>query len=253
MFPGGETLLVDTGGQVLPGRFDVGSRVVVPAIWALGVRSLDYLAITHGDPDHAGGAAAVLRDLGPREVWEGIPVPTSELLAAVRSAATEVRAVWRTVRAGDRLWIGGVDVRVLHPPAPDWERRRVRNDDSVVLELRHGNVSIVLPGDIGADVEPAVAATIDAAAIRVVKVPHHGSRSSSTAAFIQALSPSLAVVSAGRRNLFGHPHPDVIARYEAAGAGLLQTASDGAVALCTDGERVGVSTAIGRRFTLPAS
>ena len=252
-FPGGETLLVDAGGQVLPGRFDVGSRVVAPAVWALGVRSLDYLAITHGDPDHAGGAAAVVRDLGPREVWEGIPVPTSELLAAVRSAATEVRAVWRTVRAGDRLWIGGVDVRVLHPPAPDWERRRVRNDDSVVLELRHGNVSIVLPGDIGADVEPAVAATIDAAAIRVVKVPHHGSRSSSTAAFIQALSPSLAVVSAGRRNLFGHPHPDVIARYEAAGAGLLQTASDGAVALCTDGERVGVSTAIGRRFTLPAS
>ena len=252
-FPGGQTLLVDAGGQVLPGRFDVGSRVVVPAVWALGVRSLDYLAITHGDPDHAGGAAAVLRDLGPREVWEGIPVPTSELLAAVRSAATEVRAAWRTVRAGDRLWIGGVDVRVLHPPAPDWERRRVRNDDSVVLELRHGGVSIILPGDIGAEVEAAAAAAAGPAALRIVKAPHHGSRASSTDAFIEALRPSLAVVSAGRRNLFGHPHPDVIARYAAAGAGLLQTASDGAVALCTDGERVGVSTATGRRFTLPAS
>ena len=251
-FPDGQTLLVDAGGHVLGGQFDVGGRIVVPAIWALGVRSLDYLVITHGDPDHAGGAAAIVRELRPREVWEGVPVPSSELLAAVRVAADEQHAVWRTVQTGDRLSMGGVDVRVLHPPPADWERPRVRNDDSVVIELRHGGVSIVLPGDIGGEVETAVAAAIDPAVIRVLKAPHHGSRSSSTSIFIEALSPSLAVVSAGRRNLFGHPHPDVVGRYERAGVEVLQTGHDGAIALCTDGDRVGVSTATGRRFTLSA-
>lgn len=252
-FPDGQTLLVDAAGDVLEGSFDVGARVVVPAIWALGVRSLNYLAITHGDPDHAGGGVAVVRDLRPREVWEGVPVPASPILAALRAAAEETDAAWRQVQAGDRLTIGGVGVRILHPPAPDWERPRVRNDDSIVIELRHGGVSVVLPGDIGDEVEPAVAAAVDAAEIRILKAPHHGSRTSSTEAFVQAMRPALAVVSAGRRNLFGHPHPDVVARYERAGAELLQTGHDGAVALCTDGDRVGVSTANGRRFMLPAS
>ena len=251
-FPDGQTLLVDAAGDVLEGPFDVGARIVVPAIWALGVRSLDYLAITHGDPDHAGGGVAVVRDLRPREVWEGVPVPASPILVALRAAAEDAGAAWRRVQAGDRLTIGGIGVRILHPPAPDWERPRVRNDDSVVIELRHGRVSIVLPGDIGAEVEPAVAAAVDAAEIRILKAPHHGSRTSSTEAFVQALGPAVAVVSAGRRNLFGHPHPDVVARYERAGAELLQTGHDGAVALCTDGDVVGVSTANGQRFTLPA-
>ena len=250
-FPDRQTLLVDAGGHVLGGRFDVGSRIVVPAIWALGVRSLDYLLITHGDPDHAGGGASIVRELRPREVWEGVPVPSSEILAAVRVAADEQHAAWRTVQTGDHLSLGGVDVRVLHPPAADWERPRVRNDDSVVLELRHGGVSIVLPGDIGAEVETVLTPAIDAAAIRIVKAPHHGSRFSSTTTFIEALEPSLAIVSAGRWNLFGHPHPEVIARYERAGVEILQTGHDGAVALCTDGKQVGISTATGRRFTIP--
>ena len=252
-FPDGQTLLVDAAGDVLQGPFDIGARIVVPAIWALGVRSLDYLVITHGDPDHAGGGAAVVRDLRPREVWEGVPVPSSEILARLRSTAEEAGASWRTVRAGGRITMGGVGIRILHPPAPDWERRRVRNDDSIVIELRHGDVSIVLPGDIGEEVEPAVAAALVPASLRILKAPHHGSRSSSSAAFVRAINPALAVVSAGRRNLFGHPHPDVLARYEEAGVDVLQTGYDGAVALCTDGERVGVSTAGGRRFTLSAS
>ncbi|MXY24555.1 MAG: DUF4131 domain-containing protein [Acidobacteria bacterium] len=251
-FPNGQTLLVDAAGDVLQGPFDIGARIVVPAIWALGVRSLDYLAITHGDPDHAGGGVAVVRDLRPGEVWEGVPVPSSEILAGLRAAAEEEGALWRTVRAGDRITMGDIGLHVLHPPAPDWERRRVRNDDSIVIELRHGEVSIVLPGDIGEEVEPTVAAALVPAALRILKAPHHGSRSSSSAAFIQALDPSLAVVSAGRRNLFGHPHPDVLARYERAGVEVLQTGYDGAVALCTDGDRVGVSTVRGRRFTLSA-
>ena len=240
-FPNGRSLLVDAAGRAR-GRADIGGRVVVPAVWALGVRRLDYLAITHGHPDHIGGAAAVLRDLRPRQVWEGIPVPSSATLAALRAGARASAAAWRTLTRGDVEHIGEVQVRVAHPPAPDWERPRVRNDDSLVLELRYGDVSVVLPGDVEAGVEDEVATALEPAAWRVVKAPHHGSRTSSSAAFVQALRPVLAVASAGRDHGFRHPHADVVARYQAAGAVVLATGDEGAVGICTDGRGLVAST-----------
>ena len=243
-FPDSRSLLVDAAGQVR-GQADVGGRVVVPAMWALGVRRLDYLAITHGHPDHIGGAGAVLRDLRPREVWEGVPVPSSEPLAALRAGARAVGATWRTLGAGDVRAIGDVRIDVLHPPRPDWERPRVRNDDSLVLELRYGDVSIVLPGDIEAAVERTIVAAA-APSWRVVKAPHHGSRTSSSAAFVEGLRPTVAIVSAGRDHAFGHPHPEVVARYEAAGAVVLATGEEGAVAVCTDGLGLAAATRDGR-------
>ncbi len=246
-FPDGRSLLVDAAGRVRAPA-DVGGRVVVPAVWALGVRRLDYLAITHGHPDHVGGAGAVLRDLRPREVWEGIPVPSSLLLAELRAGAQAAGAAWRTLGTGDVEHIGGVRVRVAHPPPPDWERPRVRNDDSLVLELRYGDVSIVLPGDVEAGVERAVAAVLEPAPRRVVKAPHHGSRTSSSAAFVEALRPSVAIVSAGRHNGFGHPHPEVVARYEAVGAVVLATGDEGAVTVCTGGRGLAATTIDGRRM-----
>ena len=248
-FPNGRSLLVDAAGRVR-GRADVGGRVVVPAVWALGVRRLDYLAITHGHPDHVGGAGAVLRDLRPREVWEGIAVPSSEPLADLRRGASAAGSGWRNLQAGDVEHVGGVRVRAVHPPAADWERPRVRNDDSLVLELRYGDVSIVLPGDVEAEVEGAVVAALAPSrrVVQVVKAPHHGSRSSSSRAFVEALNPVLAVVSAGRDHTFGHPHPEVVARYEAAGAVVLATGDEGAIAICTDGRGLAASTRDGRRF-----
>lgn len=247
-FPDGRSLLVDAGGRP-GGGFDIGARVVVPALWALGVRSLDYLAITHADPDHIGGAGAVVAELRPREIWEGIPVPSSQPLADLRAVARGRGVAWRAARAGDAVSVGGVLVRVAHPPAADWERQWVRNDDSLVLELRYGRVSVVLPGDIGAEVEAMVAASLEPAALRVVKAPHHGSRSSSSAAFVAASRPSLVVVSAGRENSFGHPHPQVVRRYEASGAIVLRTGRDGAVTVCTDGRGLEATTVDGRRVT----
>ena len=168
--PDGHALLVDAGGTVR-GRFAVGERVVSPTLWNAGVRRLDYLALTHGDPDHIGGAMAVLEDFRPREIWEGVPVPSSVPLRQLRMAASRNRSGWRALQTGDTLRVGEVHVRIWHPRPPDWERQAVRNDDSLVLELRYKDVSIVLPGDIGAAVESTLAETIPPAPVRVVKVP----------------------------------------------------------------------------------
>lgn len=246
-FPAGQALLVDAAGSVR-GRSTAGERVVAPVLWEAGVRRLDYLAVTHGDPDHVGGAEAVIGDFRPREVWEGVPVAASERMARLAAAAREAGAAWRTLRAGDSLLVGEVEVVVWHPPPPAWERRRVRNDDSLVLEIRYGGVSFVLPGDIGADVEAQLAARLQPSPLRVVKVPHHGSGTSSSAGFIAASAPAVAVVSAGRENRFGHPHPQVLERYAAAGVTVLETGRSGAVEICSDGEGISVRTASGQSF-----
>jgi competence protein ComEC len=243
-FPTGESMLVDAGG--LPGgSIDPGERYVAPAVWALGVRKLDVLALTHGDPDHIGGAASVIRDLRPREVWEGVPVPPHAPLGELREAARRARSDWRTILRGARRTIGGVDLAARHPPPPDWERQSVRNDDSLVLDLRFGAVSIVLPGDIGQDVEAEAVRDIPPAPLRVVKVPHHGSAASSSDVFVRTLAPSVAIVSAGRGNRFGHPAPRVVARYRAAGAAVFRTDRHGAVTVETDGRRLRVHTMTG--------
>ena len=242
--PGGWSLLVDAGGSVAA-RSDIGSRVVVPALWALGVRRLDVAVLTHGDPDHLGGMGAVLRDFAPREVWEGIPVPADNQLGAFHRAAGAAGARRRRVTAGDRFDMDGVSVAVAHPPLPDWERVQVRNDDSVVLDVRYGDVAVLLPGDIGREVEGRVVAALDPVPLRIVKVPHHGSAGSSSPALVVATSPCVAVVSAGAANTFGHPAPEVVRRYRDAGALVLETGRDGAVTVETDGRQVLVRTRLG--------
>ena len=249
--PGGRSLLVDAGGSFSP-RSDIGSRVVAPALWALGVRRLDVAAFTHGDPDHIGGMGAVLQDFAPREVWEGVSVPGNRQLDVLRLAADAIGARWRRVVAGTRFDLGGVSIAVAHPPLPDWERVRVRNDDSIVLDVRYGDVAVLLPGDIGREVEGRVAGALEPVAFRVVKVPHHGSAGSSSPGLVDSISPCVAVVSAGQANPFGHPVPEVVRRYRDAGALVLETGRDGAVTVETDGRQVLVRTETGRRFRYEA-
>ncbi|MBE3098188.1 MAG: MBL fold metallo-hydrolase, partial [Planctomycetes bacterium] len=247
-FPDARSLLLDTGGFVGGSSFDVGSRIVAPALWALGVRRLDYLAISHADPDHAGGALAVVRDFAPREIWEGIPVPPDPLRQALRLAADRARIPWRTLKSGDVMSIGGVDLRIWHPPPPDWERQKVRNDDSLVCELRLGQVSVLLPGDIGRDIERGLVSRVPPAGLRVLKVAHHGSVSSSARGFVVAMQPDVAVLTIGRGTRISG---EVLDTYHDAGAQLFRTDQDGAVSVETDGSRVVVRGFTGRTLSLP--
>lgn len=246
-FPSGQSLLLDAGGS--GGAFDTGSRVVEPALWALGIQRLDWLAVTHGDVDHAGGAASLLRDMRPREVWEGIPVPPDARMQALRSRAQAQGVVWRRLTLGHSIEVGSVAVDVLSPPLPDWERRDNRNDDSLVVRLRFGEVSLLLTGDIERQAEEGLSLS-QAPRLRLLSAPHHGSRTSSSPAMLRAWLPHAVFVSAGRGNAFGHPAAEVLARYRDFGVEVFRTDVDGAIVIDTDGRSVSVSTAAGRSWRL---
>jgi competence protein ComEC len=250
----GRALLVDAGG--LPSAppqdprygpsFDIGARVVARALRALGVRKLEAFVLTHADPDHIGGAPSVLREFRPWSVWDGVPVPRHAPLRTLERIATDLPAEWRTVRAGDRVALGEVEIVALHPPPPDWERQRVRNDDSVVLAVRYRDVSVILPGDIGREGESAVLRHVSRTPMVILKAPHHGSATSSTPAFLSAVGPRVVVFSAGRDNRFNHPAPGVVARYRDLDTAIFSTAEDGAVILETDGRGVFIRGWTGR-------
>ena len=251
VFPRGRSLLVDAGGLPSSSSFDIGDRVVAPVLRDAGVRRLDYLALTHGDPDHIGGAPSIVREFRPREVWEGTPVPRFEPLTRLRMAVQAGGARWSNVHAGDAAEIDGVQVIAHHPPPADWERQKVRNDDSLVMELRWRDVSLLLTGDIGRVPELSVGPALRSSRIRILKVPHHGSLTSSSWEFLKAAHPQIAVASAGRSNHFGHPVPEVLERYRSVGAEVFRTDADGAVMVDSDGWALNVRTFAGRSIELP--
>lgn len=239
ILPDGTVVAIDAGG--LAGTtFDVARRVVLPSWRALQVTALHALVLTHADPDHVGGADGVLREFAPSQIWEGVPVPPHPVLRALRARAAAQRTVWRTVRPGDIDRAGNVEIKVLHPPEPEWERQRVRNDDSVVLELRYGDVSIVLPGDIGREVERALIPSLHLGRTVILKAAHHGSATSSGDEFLDATKPQAVIFSAGKNNRFGHPAKAVVERVARRGVAMFNTAQDGAVFVETDGRSVRV-------------
>ncbi len=240
--PDGGKMLVDSGGAPFGGSFDIGARVLAPALWARGIRALDTLLLTHGDPDHIGGALDVLADFAPRQLWVGIDVPNHQPTADIRDAAARLGIPVDHRRRGD-LEAGGIArVRVLHPPPPDWERRRVRNDDSVVLEVVYRDVAVLLTGDISAEVEREILPRLTRAPTRILKVAHHGSRTSSSQALLSEWRPQFALISAGRGNTFGHPTPEVLRRLEDIGATVLRTDLDGQITIETNGYKTKVRT-----------
>ena len=204
-------LLYDAGARWSEDR-DVGDAVVVPSLHALGVRRLDGLMISHLDDDHAGGRDSVLRafpEASQRVGNDADPAPRCEAGQA-----------WR--------W-NGVDFVVLHPPPhfPDLD-----NDNSCVLRVASPHGRALLPGDIGALIEQRLAREQpDAVDVDLVVAAHHGSKHSSSPAFVAATSADAVVFARGWRNRFGHPAPDVAARWRAGGAIVLDTALQGAVRL----------------------
>jgi competence protein ComEC len=232
--PSGRTLLVDAGGSWNP-RFDVGERRVAPFLWRAGIRRLDALLLTHAHFDHVGGARFLLGTFDFEEVWEGPAVRGSPSWRRLDGVLRSAEITRRTVFRGVGMEWDGVELRLL-APAPKRPPRRVRNEDSVVVLARLGEVAFLLTGDVEGEAEDRLLLS----QALVVKVPHHGSRSSSAPRFVDSTHPRVALVSLGARNPFGYPHPEVVRRYREAGALLMRTDLDGTVEVATDGRRLWV-------------
>lgn len=227
---GPATLLIDGGGWPAG---DLGGRVLLPALARRGVRRLDRVLLTHPDRDHCGGLVEVASYLAVGEVLTGPDVPAQE----AGGCAAELRVLpgvrHRPAAAGGRLAVGRWRLRVLHPPPGAAGRPRSGdNDASVVLLAEVFGRRVLLTGDVEAAAERELVDRYGRALrADVLKVAHHGSRSSSAERFLAAVRPSLALVSAGARNPYGHPAPEVLARLRAHGARVLRTDRDGMVVL----------------------
>jgi competence protein ComEC len=266
IFPHGKTMMVDGGGELsfdrldkegkrrdlTPGEeddsvfvassFSIGEAVVSRFIWSLGLTRVDYVLATHADADHIGGLSDVIENLSVRQAIVG-HVPTSDpVYDSFARAVAQRRVPLSTVKAGENFDIDGVRIEVLWPAPAHGVPVTSANNDSVVLRLVYGSVSFLLAGDIEQDAEGAlVASGVDLSA-DLLKVPHHGSRTSSTEAFLKSVNPRYAVISVGERSRFGHPHATVVSRYVAKGVKLFQTGLDGTVTVETDGATVDFRT-----------
>ena len=209
----GFQLLYDAGAAFRSGG-DMGDQVVVPAMRGLGLRSLDVMVISHADGDHAGGARSVWRAFRPGRVVSGEP----------RSLRDDFDVPSEHCSGVQPLTVDGVRIEMLHPPEHFPE---LGNDSSCVLRISNGRHSALLVGDIGEVVEQRLLRESGDLDSDLLLVAHHGSRSSSSRRFIDAVRPTVAVVSAGFQNRFGHPHPDVVARLRDSGARVMLTAETG--------------------------
>jgi competence protein ComEC len=240
-FPGRKKMLVDGGGSP-DSSFDIGEQVVSPFLWRRGIKRLDYVVLTHAHPDHLNGLVAVSRNFRIAEFWEAFSPdknPAYEELSRNLSSVSRRRRVFR----GFRLREGSVTIEVLHPEESAPLVRTVENDDSVVLRLTEEGVSTLLTGDIGRASERAIVDDRISVRSQVLKSPHHGSRTSSSDAFLAAVDPRVVVISAGHKNSYGVPHPEVLERYEAAGLLIFRTDLDGAIKISVRAPGLHIRTA----------
>ncbi len=234
----GDIWVVDAGG--LGGDFDTGVGVVLPALSARPGRRLRAVVLTHADRDHYGGLQAIVEAGAPGEFWWNGRVSDGSRFRALRAAIAARPVSDRVLAAGTRVEGTGLDWLVLHPPHA--ATTLSRNDASLVFAVRYGATRILLAGDIEARGERLLRKSGYDLSATIMKVPHHGSRSSSTSRLLDAVQPSLAVASLGTFNRFGFPAPEVPARYRAGGSRWRATGTWGEIVVASDGQLERVET-----------
>src|SRR6185312_5513344 len=214
VFPDGKTMLVDAGG--LPGmermrrkpQIDMGEDVVSPYLWSRRISRLDYAVLTHGHSDHMAGLPAILDNFHPRALWVGAEPDTEQWENVERHARQDGVRVVALTRTPVPLKVGGASIRVL-APSPDYQEGATpQNDDSLVLEITFGRRTVLLTGDAERPVEDDLVENGKLRPVTLLKVGHHGSRTSSSEEFLDQIHPQFAVISDGYMNQFHHPHPD---------------------------------------------
>jgi len=246
-FPDGRTMLIDGGGETgseFPGQYraavDIGEEVVAPYLWSRGLKQIDVVALTHAHHDHLDGLHAVLDDFHMGQLWVGSDVDTRayrELIAQAQAAGVPVVHEHR----GDAFDFGYAHGEVIWPSETS-ELASNPNNNSLVLRVESGATRFLLAGDIEQKAEKEIIADGDALSADVLKVPHHGSKTSSTDEFLAAVAPRFAVISVGEGNTFGQPHAAVLDRYQKDGVSVLRTDLDGAVTTISNAKSLRVTT-----------
>jgi competence protein ComEC len=268
VFPQGSTMLVDGGGEidfdskrnhaesfrgadgapigaervVSDRSFAIGESVVSRFIWSTHRTRVDYLLATHAHVDHIGGLSQVADNFSVGEAIFGHLPPGNVEFDRLAGKFARHGVPLAEVSAGESFELEGVRIEVLWPPKVSNLPATSGNNDSVVLRLVFGSVRVLLAGDIERPAEEDLVRSGFDLRADVLKVPHHGSKTSSTAAFIDAVSPSCAVLSVGERSRFGHPSPEVVGRYVARGTNVVQTGRNGMITVETNGATVEVAT-----------
>ncbi|MBV9215805.1 MAG: ComEC/Rec2 family competence protein [Acidobacteria bacterium] len=247
-FPGGRTLLIDGGGRVdyrqakgdeadvfEPDSRGIGEAVVSEVLWYKGLARVDYILATHADADHIQGLNDVAKNFSVgKALFSRSPASDPEF-AEFADTVRRQRIASEKIGAGDTLNFGEVSVDVLYPDRSDDPAAPSDNDHSVVLRISFGDRSILMTGDIERTAESSLLKYGANLNSDVVKVPHHGSRTSSTDDFVAATGPQYAVISVGRHSPFGHPHPEVVERWRASGSNVMTTGERGMISVSTDG------------------
>lgn len=230
--PTGAVVLIDGGATYE--RFDMGRGVVAPFLWNRGIRRLDHVIATHPQLDHAGGLAWILGHFRVEHFWTNGMTRREEFWRKIEAALARHSIQPKVAAEGQPIFSGeGCRMAVLNPPfrhdAPSTGPGESLNNLSVVTELTCGVRTMLFTGDIERETLARLAGSGRLGPITLLKVPHHGAKSSLETAWLRAVKPDIAVVSAGQRNPYGHPAPDVLAAYRSIGAQVLRTDRDGAV------------------------
>ncbi|MBI4334385.1 MAG: MBL fold metallo-hydrolase [Chloroflexi bacterium] len=232
--PEGETVLID-GGEAEPG--------VLSHLRREHVIKLDALVTTHPHSDHVGGLIAVLKEIPVKEVWVDGQVHTTRTYENLLDAIDRSGAVFKEARRGGEIKAGKLTFKILHPTTPFLEGPDALNNNSVVLHLTYGQISFLLTGDAETEAEKSILAYTGDLKATVLKLGHHGSRTSTSEAFLQAVRPELAVYMAGAGNPYGHPHRQTLTRLRRLNVKVYGTDNNGTVVISSaDGVNYSVST-----------
>ncbi len=242
-FPGGATMLVD-GGGFYDRSFDLGKYVVAPYLWHKKIKKIDIMMLTHPDQDHVGGLPYVAENFEVGELWSNGCTSKNESWRRLQQII-KGKAIPHTTVDNDtpERTIGGALLTILNPvksvsgkglhfPETDY------NNNGVVVKITFDNTVILLPADISRRVENRLVASGAELKADILMAPHHGARTSSSAAFLKAVRPKIAVISCGLGNVFGFPHSSVLDRYREAGTRVLRTDKYGAISIRTDGNTI---------------
>lgn len=246
-FPKGSTMLID-GGGFYDNSFDVGGLVVAPVIWKKKIKQIDYLVLSHPHPDHLNGLVSIAGMFKANEVWTNGEKVDTEPFQEFEKIISEMKTRHIIIDSEhpDRI-VSGVRIEFLHPSKTDWHDRSTIdhseiNNHSLVIKLTYKDISMLFTGDIYQEVERELIHTENNLRSTILKVPHHGSATSSSLPFLKKVQPQIALFNVGFENIFNLPSHKILERYKKENCQIFRTDQDGAITIETDGSCINIKT-----------